>query len=86
MMKCAYTSVVLTGVVGGGSQTAHRSHLSSHVTVGLEDTHHNYTFGAELHFKQNYTLGFEQNYTFGAELHSCVEITCIFTVVVISRS
>ena len=43
-----------------------------------KDTHHNYTFGAELHFKQNYTFGFEQNYTFGAELHSCVEITCIF--------
>ena len=28
--------VMLTGVVGGGSQTARRSHLSSHVTVGLE--------------------------------------------------
>ena len=28
--------VMLTGVVGGRSQTAHRSHLSSHTTVGLE--------------------------------------------------
>ena len=32
--NCA--QVMLTGVVGGRSQTAHRSHLSSHVTVGLE--------------------------------------------------
>ena len=28
----------LSGAVDGGSQTAHRSHLSSHVTVGLEVT------------------------------------------------
>ena len=28
--------VMLTGVVGGRRQTAHRSHLSSHTTVGLE--------------------------------------------------
>ena len=28
--------VPLTGVVGGCSQTVHRSHLSSQVTVGLE--------------------------------------------------
>ena len=28
--------VMLTGVVGGRHQTAHRSHLSSHTTVGLE--------------------------------------------------
>ena len=47
------------------------------VSVQMRDSHHNYTFGAELHFEQNYTFGFEQNYTFGAELHSCVEITCI---------
>ena len=31
--------VPLTGVVGGCSQTVHRSHLSPRVTVGLEAQH-----------------------------------------------